>query len=186
MSVLSDPAGAVPGLARSTRALAVLERWFHDHHAWLLGRVQLRLRNMADAQDVAAETFAQVAGVGHDQRDLAQVREPRAFLTTIAKRQVFQLWRRRDLELACLEALAIQADALAPSAEERVQFLQALEQVAGALEGLPPKAQQAFLFSQLDGLGYAEIGERLGVSASRVRQYMAQAFRHLASAADVL
>lgn len=186
MSVLSDPPATAPGLARSARALAVLERWFHEHHAWLLNRVQLRLRNVADAQDVAAETFAQVAGAGDTPHDLAHVREPRAFLTTIAKRQVFQLWRRRDLELACLEALAIQAEALAPSAQERFEFLQALEQVAMALDGLPPKVQQAFLFSQLDGLGYIAIGQRLGVSANRVRQYMAQAFRHLASAADVL
>ncbi|MNV56621.1 putative RNA polymerase sigma factor FecI [compost metagenome] len=114
------------------------------------------------------------------------MREPRAFLTTIAKRQIFQLWRRRDLEQAYLETLALQSEAVVPSTEERQQFIEALDAVAAALEGLPAKAQQAFLYSQLDGLTYGEIAARLGVSASMVRQYMAQAFRRMAGLNDVI
>jgi DNA-directed RNA polymerase specialized sigma24 family protein len=31
--------------------------------------------------------------------------EPRAFLRTIATRILYKIWRRRDLERACMEAL---------------------------------------------------------------------------------
>ncbi|KAG1250324.1 hypothetical protein G6F68_012863 [Rhizopus microsporus] len=37
------------------------------------------------------------------------------------------------------------------------------------LDGLPPKARSAFLLSQLDGLTYPEIAQRLGVSLSSVQ-----------------
>ncbi|MNI35733.1 putative RNA polymerase sigma factor FecI [compost metagenome] len=43
------------------------------------------------------------------------------------------------------------------------------------LDGLPPKARAAFLMSQLDGLTYPDIAERLGVSLSSVQQYMVRA-----------
>ena len=62
-----------------------------------------------------------------------------------------------------------------PSPEERALLLEALFAIDRALDGLSVKARTAFLYSQLDGLTYAEIGERLGVSASMVRQYMAKA-----------
>ncbi|CAB3715103.1 MULTISPECIES: sigma-70 family RNA polymerase sigma factor [Achromobacter] len=165
--------------------MAVLESWFRGHHGWLLERVQRHLRNWAEAEDVASETFSQAAAIQAGNQGLNTVREPRAFLTTIAKRQIFQLWRRRDLEQAYLETLALQSAAMAPSVEERQLFIEALEGVAAALEGLSAKAQQAFLYSQLDGLTYGEIADKLGVSASMVRQYMAQAFRRMAGLNDV-
>ncbi|MNO07383.1 putative RNA polymerase sigma factor FecI [compost metagenome] len=43
------------------------------------------------------------------------------------------------------------------------------------LDGLPPKARAAFLLSQLDGLTYPEIAERLDVSLSLVQQHMVRA-----------
>ncbi|WMD18193.1 sigma-70 family RNA polymerase sigma factor [Achromobacter seleniivolatilans] len=184
MSPITDDAQAAGPQAATARAMAVLEAWFRGHHSWLLDRVQRHLRNWAEAEDVAAETFSQAAAQASHQ-GLNDVREPRAFLTTIAKRQMFQLWRRRDLEQAYLETLALQSEVMAPSAEERQMFIEALECVALALQGLSAKAQQAFLYSQLDGLTYGEIADKLGVSASMVRQYMAQAFRRMAGLNDV-
>ena len=186
MPFLTDNTHAARPTVAPARAMAVLESWFRGHHGWLLERVHRHLRNQAEAEDVAAETFSQAVAIQAKSQGLNEVREPRAFLTTIAKRQIFQLWRRRDLEQAYLETLALQSEAVVPSTEERQQFIEALDAVAAALEGLPAKAQQAFLYSQLDGLTYGEIAARLGVSASMVRQYMAQAFRRMAGLNDVI
>ncbi len=46
------------------------------------------------------------------------------------------------------------------------------------LDGLGPKVKQAFLLSQLEGLGYVDIAARLGVSVSSVKKYMAKATEH--------
>lgn len=151
---------------------------FAGHHGWLLSRLQARLRNTAEAQDVASETFLRVLGY----RQLDAVQEPRAFLTTIAKRLLFTLWRRRELEQAYLDALAQRPEDFAPSPEERALLLETLEYIAQALDGLPLKARQAFLLSQIDGLGYQAIAEQLGISHSTVRRHMAEGFRRIALA----
>lgn len=154
------------------------QQFFTGHHAWLIGRLRARLGNAADAQDIASETFLRLLG----QRDLHRVEEPRAFLSTIAKRLLFSFWRRRELEAAYLDTLARQPEALEPSPEERAVLLETLEHIANALQGLPLKAQQAFLLSQLDGLTYHAIAAELGVSHSTVRRHMAEAFGRIALA----
>ena len=153
---------------------------FTDHHGWLLGRLRQRLRNTAEAEDVASEAFARVIGY----RRLQAMQEPRAYLTTVAKSILLQFWRRRDLERAWIDSLALAPETFAPSPEERALWLEALERIARALDGLSPRAREAFLLSQLDGLTYAEIAERLGVSASMVRKYMAQGLQQCLLALD--
>nr|WP_027015622.1 sigma-70 family RNA polymerase sigma factor [Comamonas composti] len=148
------------------------------HHAWLLSRLQARLRNRAEAQDLASETFVHVLAA----RQPTRVEEPRAFLTTIAKRLLFTQWRRRELERAYLEALAQCPQELAPSPEDRALLLETLEYIARALDGLPLKARQTFVMSQIEGLTYPLIAERLGISHSTVRRHMAEGFRRIAVA----
>ncbi|SDI84691.1 RNA polymerase sigma-70 factor, ECF subfamily [Pseudomonas flavescens] len=149
----------------------VLRQMFGDHHGWLLERLRARLGCRHDAADMAAETFAQVVALPDHQG----IREPRALLTTIAKRLVFASWRRRDLERAYLEVLAQQPQRHEPSAEERALALETLLNIDAMLDGLSPRGRSAFLYSQLEGLTYAEIGRRLGVSAPRVHQYVVKA-----------
>lgn len=155
-----------------------VQQLYVGHHAWLLSRLKARLRDTAEAQDVASETFVRVVAA----RPAAVVQEPRAFLTTIAKRLLFTLWRRRELERAYLETLALQPEELAPSPEERAVLLETLEHIAQALDGLPLKARQAFLLSQIDGLTYQAIADQLDISLSTVRRHMAEAFRRIAIA----
>lgn len=130
------------------------------------------------AEDIASEAFVQLAQYGK----LEQVREPRALLTTIAKRVLFETWRRRDLEQAYLETLAQAPHPTYPSPEERALIIEALVAVEAALDSLPVKARRAFLYSQLDAMTYAEIAKALGVSASMVRQYMTQALLAITAA----
>lgn len=148
-----------------------LEGIFRDNYTWLLQHVRRYTHNAHGAEDVASEAFLQLALY----KDLDEVREPRALLTTIAKRVLLNSWRRRDLEQAYLDALASQPEPSYPSPENQLIIVQALLAVDQALADLPAKARQAFLYSQLDGMTYAEIGQELGVSASMVRQYMARA-----------
>ncbi len=148
----------------------VLHRLFGEHHGWLLGRLHARLGCRHDAADMAAETFVQVVALPDPQA----IREPRALLTTIAKRLIYASWRRRDLERAYLEALALQPEALEPSPEERALVMETLLTLDALLDGLSPKARAAFFYSQLDGMKYADIAAILGVSTIRVRQYAAK------------
>ena len=148
----------------------ILHRLFGDHHSWLLERLRLRLHCREDAADIAAETFAQVVAMP----DPAAIREPRALLSTIGKRLVFARWRRADIERAYLQALAEQPEATAPSPQEHWLVMEALMEIDRLLDGLSSKARAAFLCSQLEGLTYAQIAQELGVSTTRVHQYVVQ------------
>ncbi|XAH25466.1 sigma-70 family RNA polymerase sigma factor [Xylophilus sp. GW821-FHT01B05] len=148
-----------------------LEALYKAHQPWLLGRLQRRLSNRADAEDVTAETFVQVV----EQGGTAEIREPRAFLTTIAKRVLFHLWRRQDLERAYLQTLMHLPESVALSAEERALLVEAIEQIDRALDSLPLPVKTAFLYSRLDGLTYPEIAAQLGVSLATVERYMKRA-----------
>ena len=108
----------------------------------------------------------------------ATLREPKDFLVTVAKRVMVDLFRRRTLERAYLEILALIPDGYAPSPEQRQSLLESLQQIDAMLDGLGPKVKQAFLLSQLEGLGYADIAVRLSVSVSSVKKYMAKATEH--------
>ena len=147
-----------------------LHRLFGEHHSWLLERLNIRLHCREDAADMAAETFAQVVALP----DPHAIREPRALLSLIGKRLIFARWRRNDVERAYLEALASLPESTAPSPEEHWVVMEALMAVDQLLNGLSSKARAAFLYSQIDGLTYAHIAEELGVSVTRVHQYVVQ------------
>ena len=162
--------------------------FFSDHHRWLLSHIQRHLRNHADAEDTVADTFCQllVARVDPD-----AIEQPRAYLSTIARRLIFDRHRRRKLELAYLERLSmlpealapspeeqlLLPEALAPSPEEQVLLIEALVAIDRAIDGLPMLVKAAFLYSQLDGLSYVEIARKLELSERTVSRYMKQALR---------
>lgn len=148
--------------------------FFSDHHRWLLQHIQRRLRNHADAEDTVGDTFYQmlVARVDPD-----SIEQPRAYLSTIARRLIYDRHRRRKLELAYLERLSTLPEVLAPSPEEQLQLIQALVAIDRALDGLPVVVKATFLYSQLDGLSYVAISHKLGLSERTVSRYMKQALR---------
>lgn len=151
-----------------------LSYFFSDHHRWLLQHIQRRLRNHADAEDTAADTFCQLLAARVDPDSIDQ---PRAYLSTIARRLIFDRHRRRKLELAYLERLSSMPEVLAPSPEEQLQLIEALVSIDKALDGLPMVVKATFLYSQLDGMSYVAIARKLDLSERTVSRYMKQALR---------
>jgi len=109
--------------------------------------------------------------------ELKAPREPRAFLVAIAKGLLFDYFRRAALEQAYLTELMLVPADEQPSVEAQQLILEDLKNIDRLLGKLSSKARTAFLYNRLDGLGHAEIAERLGVSVPRVRQYLAQGMR---------
>ncbi|KVT75647.1 RNA polymerase subunit sigma [Burkholderia territorii] len=154
-------------------AVSSVEAIFRNDYPWLLSRLRYKLGCAFTAEDIASETFAQLVA----QSCTPSLREPRALLTTIAYRLVYDFWRRRDLERAYLAVLAARPEAVTPSEEERALVIEALHGIDRMLAGLSARARNAFVYSQFHGLTHAEIAERLGVSKRTVRDYLAQALR---------
>jgi len=160
--------------AASTPRRDLVHRLYSQHHGWLLGSLRRRIRNNADAEDLAADTFCTVLAARFEP---ALIEEPRAYLVTIAKRLAFRLFRRRELEQAYLERLALLPELFAPSEEERAILMEAINRIDRALQGLPVAVKAAFLYHQLDGLGQSEIAGLLGVSTKTVQRHLKAAMR---------
>ncbi|MBP0599794.1 sigma-70 family RNA polymerase sigma factor [Herbaspirillum sp. LeCh32-8] len=146
---------------------------YQDHHGWLKGWLRYKLGNAFDAADLAQDVFMRLLA----RQEPVAAREPKAFLSTIARRLVIEHWRRRELEQAWLETLAAQPEAEAPSPESRALFLETLVEIDAVLDGLKPPVRSAFLMAQLDGLTCPQIARELGVSLATVERYLAKALR---------
>ncbi|WP_437128103.1 sigma-70 family RNA polymerase sigma factor [Pseudomonas oryzihabitans] len=146
-----------------------------DHHGWLRERLQRRLGCLGQAADLAQDTFVRLLA---REGELERLREPRAFLATIAQGLLANHWRRQALERAYLEALAARPEDVQPSPEAQALILETLTELDALLDRLPARVRQAFLLAQLDGLTYAVIAQRMGVSERMVKKYMAQAMLH--------
>ncbi|MCS3472335.1 RNA polymerase sigma-70 factor (ECF subfamily) [Pseudomonas sp. JUb42] len=154
---------------------ATLHTLYRDHHGWLESWLRRRMGNAWDAADLSHDTFLRVLS---SSQQIVDMREPRAYLLTVGKRLLSNFYSRRSLETAYLEALAQMPEESAPSPEQRWLLLETLQALDELLDGLPPLVRRAFLLSQLEGLGYREIAERMAVSERTIKRYMAQAYEH--------
>lgn len=154
---------------------------YRDHHSWLFSWLRRRMGCSHHAADVAHDTFERLMS----SRDalLGQrlpIAEPRAYLTTTAKRLLVDRARREQLERAYLAELEQQAEALPqyPSPEQMLIAVQALDQICQVLEGVSAKARAAFLLHYLEGQTHAAVAAHLGVSTKMVQKYLVQVLLH--------
>lgn len=160
----------------SDQATLSITQLYGEHHGWLVGWLRKKVGCPHNAADLAHDTFVRIIGA----RDLVCLNEPRAYLTTTAKRLMIDQVRRRQIEQAYLTELALIAEKseFSPSPEQTLAAIQALEQIGAALDGLPLKPRQAFLLHYLDGQDHAAIALHLGVSTRMIQKYLVQALLH--------
>jgi len=150
-----------------------LHTLYLDHQGWLQGWLRKKIGCAFDAADLVQDTYLRVL----TRRDVAEIREPRSYLATIAHGLMVNHLRRKDLERAYLETLSHLPSAQSPSPEVRALALEALFEIDVMLDGLPAPVRRAFLLCQMEGLTHAEIATALRVSVASVRLYIARALR---------
>lgn len=150
---------------------------YSAHHGWLQGWLRKKLGCAHNAADLAQDTFIRILASFEKQRHAElDLREPRAYLTTVATRVLSNHYRRQSLEQAYVEALSQMPEAVAPPPEQRLIILETLNDIDALLNALPQKVRAVFLAAQLDGLTYNEISQQLNIPPRSVRRYMALAY----------
>lgn len=149
--------------------------FYREHHSWLRDWLRRRLGNAWDAADLAHDAFIRVL---LRPRALDSFEGARAYLSTIANGLCIDLWRRRQIERAWLDALAAKPEAEMLSAEHHAAVMEALCEIDAMLSRLSAKAASAFTLAMIYGMTDREVADRLGVSDRMVRKYIAQAMLH--------
>ncbi len=148
-----------------------LAELYGEHHSWLHGWLRKKLGCAHLAADLSHDTFLRLIV----KQEMLAIQEPRAFLTTVAQRVLSNYWRKVKIERAYQVTLSQMPELLAPSTEEWGILSQTLLMIDQLLDGLPLGAKRAFLYSQLDGFGHAQIADLLGISVTTVKRYLVQA-----------
>lgn len=147
---------------------------------WKTLRMALKRRtgSLELAEEALQETWLRLAGM---KETPDRIRESQAFILRVAGNIAIDLLRKENRHRSrCVsddDLMQAVADTR-PSPETCVIDREQLRCLAVALSQLPAKPRAALLLSRCDGLTYAAVADRLGVSQSMVAKYLAQALRH--------
>lgn len=160
--------------AMSVSSSSSMHQLYLAHNSWLKGWLRARLGNASDAADLAQDTFVRVLAA----RNVPDIREPRTYLSAIARGLMIDRFRRRAVEQAYLETLALLPEPQAPSLETRLLVIETLTAMDAMLDGLGARTRAIFLAVQLEGLTYGAAGVRHGVSVTTVKKHVIRAMTH--------
>jgi RNA polymerase sigma factor (sigma-70 family) len=133
-----------------------------------------RLRNAADAPDLAQEVFLRLLRVEHHET----IRSPEAYLFTVASHVLHQHTLRQSQAPASLDISELFAELQLVSSDDPLVSADGQQRLAAferLLERLPRKVSSALLLHRFAGLSIQEIGQALGVSRPAAKKYLARA-----------
>lgn len=130
-----------------------------------------KLRNAAaDAPDLFQEIFVRLLQA----KDPETIRNPQAYLYTIAG-HVLQQFTQRRASAAEVGNPSSELPSTAADPADEADLQQQLAQIGHALEAFSPRAYATLVMYRCEGLTLAEIGKRLGVSTQMARKYLMRA-----------
>ena len=155
---------------------------YTEHHDWLFHWFRRRLGCASEAADLTHDTYVRFLKT----EQLPTPEQSRPYLMQVAKGLAIDWHRRRALELAYLDALALLPQRDAPSIEQQQFALETLAKIDQALNKLPDIVRETFLYSRFEGMSYPAIAEHLDISESSVRRYLQRAVRRIQPFSEAL
>jgi len=153
---------------------ALVKQLFAAHRGALQAFFYRRVRQRADASDLAQEVYLRMLRV----KDISAIRDSEAYLYSVASNLAKEHAgsdRRRGVSVD-IEDMTIQEQlAERPRFDGEILAAQQTDRLRAVLRGLPPKCHAAVVLQYVHGLSHQQIGERLQVSPRMVKQYVAQA-----------
>ncbi|MCW2963699.1 MAG: hypothetical protein JWO17_951 [Actinomycetia bacterium] len=133
------------------------------HYDLVFRYVRRRTRSYAEAEDVTQEVFADAAAA-LSRRALLTEEQSLAWLYTVARRRLADEARRATRRLNPVDAPL----ELAPTPES--EYGRAVAQgITRALRELPEGQRKVVLLKLFDGLSFAEIGHRVGITEAAAK-----------------
>jgi len=143
----------------------------------LRGYFRRRVRDANEVEDLVQDVFVRIAGrSGGDPIDNLGAYVFRTAASVLADRARRRGARSADSHVAFDPDLHADTDF---DPEQLLADREELRAAIAALLSLPERTRVIFVLHRLDGSGYRDIGDQLGISVSAVEKHMARAVRHL-------
>jgi RNA polymerase sigma-70 factor (ECF subfamily) len=139
----------------------------------LLRYFSRRLQCPEEARDLVQEAFTRMLSLGAGRRSALE--KPEAYLSQIAHNLLKDHARSTSRRPIHLHVVADEAALPAADQEKLLETRDMLRRLERAMLNLKPKTREIFMAHRLDGLSYAEIAERTGLSIKGVEKQMSKA-----------
>lgn len=163
---------AVPPMERG-RDLADLYRSESPRLARMFTR---RTRNSADADDLVQDVFFRFARLREQALGLER---PRAYLSRIAQNLLKDRAKAAARHSAAMHVAADEECLPGLDQQRALESRDMLRRLESAIERLRPRTREIFVAHRIEGLTYAEIAERTGLSVKGVEKQMSKALLQL-------
>lgn len=170
------------GPERDERLSAVVRR----EQSRLRRFIRRRVPDSRDAEDILQDVFHQLVEAN---RLLVPIDHVTGWLFRVARNAITDLFRRRvpvaldDADAAGDDGESLRFEELLPSPEDGPEALHArgllLDELAQALEELPPEQRDVFVAHELEGRSFRELAETTGVSLNTLLSRKRYAVLHL-------
>lgn len=182
------PRRVAKALRRSTRSPANFACFYEKYFESILGYCIRRTWDVDTGWDVTSEVFARAFAKRASFRGSTDA-EAKAWIFTIAEREILQRERRRTIETGALQRLSVEVPAMTPEEEERALELAGLEELREAVRAelaeLSESVRHAVELKVLAELPYEEVAERLGVSQQTARARVSRGLRTIRKSLEV-
>ena len=167
-----DDGDCLPAAAAAPPNVASLYR---SQRSWLLRFFSRRTADPQEAQDLVQETFVRMIGVdaGPD------VRKPEAYLTRIAQNLLRDRAKMRVRRSASAHIPADDANLAGTDQNRLLETRDLLDRLDRAMLELAPATREVFMAHRLEGLTYAEIAERTGLTIKQVEKAISRSLLEL-------
>jgi RNA polymerase sigma-70 factor (ECF subfamily) len=142
-----------------------------------LYRYALRfVKSPALAEDTVQEAFVKV---WEKRASLPEVQHFKAFLFTICRNQMLNLFARSARELSIQQEIIYHAVKVREDTDDLVLSHQYEAIAEEAIAKLPPQRQHIFRLCRLEGKSYEEVANELGISRTTVSDHLVKASKFL-------
>lgn len=145
------------------------------HYRELMGGWTRRSSQPADAEDAAHDAVVRMLHNGD-----AGVLDSRAYLYAASQNRLMgEIRRQHRTATVSFEELAEDEHPVLQDVDGTIRTVQLVAALRQALEELPLKSQQVFLWNKLEGYTQAEIAKKMGLTPSMVEKHMKRALQHM-------
>lgn len=153
-----------------------VEELYRSHSARLLRRFA-RGGAGDDARDLVQEAFYRLTRLGSDR--LRSVQKAEAYLTRIASNLLYDRAKAARRHASVLHEPFDEERGRGHDQQRLLEQRDLLKRLEEAMLKLKPRTREIFMAHRLDGLSYAEISERTGLSIKGVEKQMCKAIAQL-------